>query len=107
VAAYRQRILVAFREVEDSLAAIRFLREQVAARKNAVSSATKSVALAMDRYSSGTVNFLEVIDAETIRLQNAIASIRISTEQLNATVRLIKAMGGGWDEPLAKNEIEP
>ncbi len=107
VAGYRQRILIAFREVEDSLAAIRFLRERVAARQDAVTSATKSVALAMDRYSAGTVNFLEVIDAETTRLQNSVAQIRISTEQLNATVRLIKAMGGGWDEPPAKNENEP
>jgi multidrug efflux system outer membrane protein len=107
VANYRQRILVAFREVEDNLAAIRFLREQVEARSEAVDAATKSVKLATDRYTAGTINFLEVIDAETIRLQNAIAQIRISTDQLNATVRLIKAMGGGWDEPLAKNEIEP
>lgn len=106
VADYRQRILVAFQEVDDNLAAIRFLREQVVAREQAVAAATKSVALALDRYSAGTVNFLEVIDAESVRLQNEVARIRISTGQLNATVRLIKALGGGWEESIAQNEIE-
>lgn len=104
VASYRQHILIAFREVDDSLAAIRFLREQVAAREQAVAAARKSVTLALDQYGAGTVSFLEVIDAESVRLQNDVARIRITTEQLNATVRLIKALGGGWDETVAKNE---
>ena len=106
VAAYRQRILVAFREVEDNLAAIRFLKEQVDARNQAVTAATRAATLALDRYSAGTINFLEVIDAESARLQSEISQIRIATEQLNATVRLIKALGGGWHETVVDDEIE-
>ena len=96
VAEYRQKTLVAFREVDDSLAALRFLKEQSAALEVAVVAARNSSRIAFDRFSAGTVNFLEVVDAESARLQNELARIRILTEQLNATVRLVKALGGGW-----------
>jgi multidrug efflux system outer membrane protein len=66
-----------------------------------VDASRNAVRLAFDRYSAGTVNFLEVIDAEGERLQNELARIRVATEQLTATVRLIKALGGGWEEPSA------
>jgi multidrug efflux system outer membrane protein len=101
VANYRQSILVAFRDVDDSLAAVRFLREQSEALQRAVDASRNAVRLAFDRYSAGTVNFLEVIDAEGERLQNELARIQVATEQLTATVRLIKALGGGWEEPSA------
>ncbi len=99
VATYRQKLLVAFREVDDSLAAIRFLEDHYKAREAAVEAAGNSAQIALDRFTAGTVTFLEVVDASSIRLNNDLARIRVATEHLNATVRLIKALGGGWDEP--------
>lgn len=98
VAIYRQRVLVAFREVDDNLAALRFLSEQAGAREEAARSARNAAQLALERYTAGAVNFLEVVDAESARLQNELARIRLGQEQLLATVRLVKALGGGWSE---------
>jgi multidrug efflux system outer membrane protein len=98
VALYRQRVLVAFRDVDDSLAALRFLKDQGRAREAAALSASNATRLAMERYTAGAINFLEVVDAEGERLLNEVARIRIHNEQFAATVRLIKALGGGWQE---------
>jgi multidrug efflux system outer membrane protein len=98
VAVYRQRVLLAFRDVDDSLAALRFLKEQARAREQGATSAGNAARLALERYTAGAVNFLEVVDAESARLQNELARILIANEQLIATVRLIKSLGGGWQE---------
>jgi multidrug efflux system outer membrane protein len=109
VANYRQSLLVAFREVDDNLAAIRFLKDQYAARDAAVQSAGNAAEIALSRFSAGTVSFLEVVDAASLKLQNEIARIGVAREQLTATVRLIKALGGGWDDPqnLSLHESKP
>ena len=96
LAVYRGRILTAFREVDDSLVAIRFLSEQMTARRQAVAAAQASARISRDRFNAGTVSFLEVIDSESARLDNELARIQVATEQLTATVRLVKALGGGW-----------
>ena len=98
VANYRQRVLLAFRDVDDSLAALRFLKDQAKAREMGAESAGNATRLAVERYKAGAVNFLEVVDAEAARLLNELARIRIANEQLIATVRLVKALGGGWQE---------
>lgn len=104
VAVYRQRVLVAFRDVDDSLAALQFLSDQASARQRAATSATSAAQLALERYTAGAVNFLEVVDAEGARLINEVARIRIANEQLLATVRLVKALGGGWEQTNSNNE---
>jgi multidrug efflux system outer membrane protein len=100
VAIYRQQILQAFREVEDSLAATQFLQEQVTALEEAARAGTRSAEVSYARYTAGAVNFIEVVDSETVRLEATLAAVRGSTEQRLALVRLIKAVGGGWDEQL-------
>ncbi|MEW6307188.1 MAG: efflux transporter outer membrane subunit [Verrucomicrobiota bacterium] len=97
VALYRQKILVAFREVEDSLAALNHLREQLRARTEAAGAASNAASLSFERYKAGAVNFLEIVDAEQARLANEVARVRVANEQRLATVRLIKALGGGWE----------
>jgi multidrug efflux system outer membrane protein len=100
VAQYRQQILEAFREVEDSLAAIRFLESQVSALQEAARAGRRSAQISYARYTSGAINFIEVVDSETVRLQAELAAAQGATEQRLALVRLIKAVGGGWEEPL-------
>jgi outer membrane protein, multidrug efflux system len=97
VALYRQRVLVAFREVEDSLAALQFLQHEASARSAAARAATQAARLSLERYQAGAINFLEVVDSENVRLINELARVRVANEQMLATVRLIKALGGGWE----------
>jgi multidrug efflux system outer membrane protein len=94
---YKQRILVAFKEVEDSLSALQFLSSEAKARIEAATAATSAAKLSLDRYSAGSINFLEVIDSENARLVNERARVRVANEQVLGTVRLIKALGGGWE----------
>jgi multidrug efflux system outer membrane protein len=97
LAEYRQQILVAFREVEDGLAALGFLEKEVGAREVAARSATAAARQAFARYQAGAVNFLDVVDAEQARLTSRLAEERARREQSLETVRLFKALGGGWN----------
>jgi multidrug efflux system outer membrane protein len=99
VAIYRQRVLVAFGEVENSLAGARYLSDQAGARQRAVSNARRAAELAGDRYRSGIVSYLEVVDANREALQAERTSAQIAGQRLINSVQLIKALGGGWTEP--------
>jgi len=96
VATYRQIVLTAFKEVEDSLAGLQFLAGEVNARRQAAEAATQAAKLSFERYRAGAIAFLELIDSENARLQNELARVRAANEQSLATVRLVKALGGGW-----------
>jgi outer membrane protein, multidrug efflux system len=98
VAKYRQQILVAFGEVENSLAGIRHLADQATAQDRAVANARRAADLATDRYRSGIVSYLEVVDANREALQAERASAQLAGQRQIASVQLIKALGGGWTE---------
>jgi len=100
VAAYRQQVLVAFGDVEDSLADIRHLGDQAAAQDRAVTSARRSADLATERYRSGIVSYIEVVDANRDTLTAERAATQLTGQRLVATVQLIKALGGGFDAGL-------
>ncbi len=102
VAVFRQDVLVAFREVQDALAATRLLSEQSAAQVRALSAARRSDELAQKRYDSGFVNLLEVIDAQRTVLNTERASAQLAAQRLITSVALIKSVGGAWtNEPQA------
>lgn len=96
VAVFRQRVLVAFREVQDALTATRLLAEQSAAQERALVSARRAAALAQTRYDAGFVSYLEVIDAQRTSLATERASVQLAALRLNTGVALIRALGGGW-----------
>jgi multidrug efflux system outer membrane protein len=96
VARYRQSILVAFGDVESSLAGIRFLADQAAAQDQAVANSRRAADLAGERYRAGIVSYLEVVDADRAALQSERASAQLAGQRLIASVQLIKALGGGW-----------
>jgi multidrug efflux system outer membrane protein len=98
VARYREQILVAFRDVENSLAGIRHLATESGAQSRAVRNARRAADLATDRYRSGLVSYLEVVDASREALQAERADAQLSGQRLAASVQLIKALGGGWSE---------
>ncbi|PWU21609.1 MAG: hypothetical protein C5B50_01235 [Verrucomicrobia bacterium] len=97
VALYRQQVLVAFEDIENSLAGIRFLAEESAAQQRAVSNSQRAARLAQDRYRSGIVSYLEVVDANREALGAERSDAQLTGQRLNVTVQLIKALGGGWE----------
>lgn len=101
VAVFRQRVLVAFREVQDALTATQLLADQAVAQDRAAAAARRAGELAQKRYDAGFVNYFEVIDAQRTVLAAERASTQLGAQQLVNSVALVKALGGGWDRPAA------
>jgi len=98
VAQYRARLLAAFREVEDGLSSLRVLSDQAEAQARAVVSSRKTADLTTSRYNAGLVSYFEVVDAERTVLLNEREATLIQGQRLVASVFLIKALGGGWED---------
>jgi multidrug efflux system outer membrane protein len=99
VAGYRQEVLVAFAEVEDSLVDVRTLDEQGQATRDAVASASRALAIAQARYRAGATGYLDVLDAQRSLLLVQRLETQIRGARAGSTVALIRALGGGWDRP--------
>jgi multidrug efflux system outer membrane protein len=97
VANYRGTVLKAVRDVEDALADLRFLSQETAALREAVQSARTATDLQRKRFLVGETNYTDVIVADETRLSTERNASQVHGQQLYATVRLIKALGGGWD----------
>jgi len=97
VASYRQTSLTAFQEVEDNLSSLRILEAEAAKQHEATLAAENSQQLAMNRYKGGLVTYLEVITAQSIALSNERAEVDLMQRRMNASVQLVRALGGGWD----------
>ncbi|MNH06488.1 Outer membrane protein OprM precursor [compost metagenome] len=96
VAAYRRQVLVAFKDVEDSLSDIRTLDRELAFQDEAVNAAGRAAALADTRYRNGSTSYFESIDAQRSSLDAQRAQVQVAGERSRAYVRLITALGGGW-----------
>jgi len=100
VADYRQTVLTAFQGVEDNLAALRILSQELKQQSDAVASSQRYLNLARDRYRLGIDSYLNVITAQTTLLGNQRTELNLQVEQINQTVQLIEALGGGWNGSL-------
>lgn len=107
VADYRQRVLVAFGEVQDALTALKFLAGEAAAMDRMQNAAQRVADLARARYDAGIVSYLEVIEAQRTLLDTQLAVARLDGQQQVLVVQLIKALGGGWDRPTAATAAAP
>ena len=97
IASYRQTVLTGFQEVEDNLAALRILNEESKVQDEAVKAAKQSLAVALNQYKAGTINYLTVIVVQAATLNNEITALGILARRMTAATLLIKALGGGWD----------
>lgn len=97
VASYRQTTLTAFQQVEDNLNALHGLEIEAGQQQSATSSAQQSLDLFNTRYEGGVDTYLQVIISQTALLQNERNDIDITRRRLEASVLLIKALGGGWN----------
>jgi len=96
IADYRQTTLNAFQEVEDNLAALRILQREGEQQDEAVESAKNNLRIFNDRYVGGRDSYLQVITAQTTYLGNERNQVDIRRRRMDATVLLVKALGGGW-----------
>ena len=96
-AIYRQSVLIAFREVEDQMAALRILEEEAGIQRRAVDAAQRSLTQATNRYRGGLASYLEVTSAQNAALANERTAVGIVTRRMNASVLLMKGLGGGWE----------
>ena len=94
---YRQTTLSAFQEVEDNLAALRILEEETQQQRQATSSAEDWLQVSTNRYKGGVDNYLQVIIAQTSALSNERNEADILRRRMDATILLVKALGGGWN----------
>jgi NodT family efflux transporter outer membrane factor (OMF) lipoprotein len=97
VANYRETVLIAFQQIEDNLAALRILSQNVEQQDAAVEAAARSLREASVRYKAGLDPYLNVIVAQTILLNNQETAVDYHMQRMVASVQLIKALGGGWD----------
>jgi NodT family efflux transporter outer membrane factor (OMF) lipoprotein len=106
VAFYRQTVLVGFQEVEDHLAALRILEQEIKVQEKAVAAARKAVELTTNQYQAGTLSYLNVNTAQTAALNNEITAVDLLSQRLVAAVLLVKALGGGWSTAQLPNQDE-
>jgi multidrug efflux pump len=96
VAAYRQSVLVAFKEVQDALTATRLLAEESGAVGRTLESSRRASGLAQKRFDAGYVGYIDVIDSHRTELEAERAAARVAGLRYVTAVQLIRALGGGW-----------
>ena len=97
VASYRQTVLTAFQQVDDYLAAVRILSQQLLQQEAAAQSAQQFVDLETARYETGVDPYIDVVTAQNTLLSDQQTLATLHTQAMTASVQLIEALGGGWD----------
>jgi outer membrane protein, multidrug efflux system len=95
---YRQQVLVAFAEVQESLTALKLLAREAEAVANTEAAAERTYRFAVNRYEGGIVSYLEVIESQRTRLAARLEAARVAGLRQTALVQFIKALGGGWEQ---------
>ena len=98
LANYRQTVLSAFQQVEDYLAQVSILSQQIQQQQQAVASDQSALDLEMARYQTGLDPYIDVVTLQTTLLagQQTLANLHI--EQMTGAVQLVGSLGGGWDK---------
>lgn len=96
VATYRQTVLAAFQNVEDQIAALRYLEDESARQERAVAAARDSVRITMSQYKAGIVSYLNVAVVQASALSNERTAVDLMGRRMVASVLLVQAVGGGW-----------
>lgn len=98
LAQYQQAILVAFKEVEDALVAVRTARQQIEAQEAQIAALRSALHLADLRYKGGISSYLEVLTARRLLFEAELSLAATRRLHLVSVVQLYKALGGGWNE---------
>jgi NodT family efflux transporter outer membrane factor (OMF) lipoprotein len=108
VAGYRQTVLQAFQEVQDSLTGLTILDQAFQSQQLAVEASRRSLDISTNRYKGGLVSYLDVVNAQQNVLSNEQELAILQGQKLVTSVLLVKALGGGWDaSSLAAIQVKP
>jgi NodT family efflux transporter outer membrane factor (OMF) lipoprotein len=99
---YRGTVVSAFQQVEDSLASLNHYHDAALEEKAAVDAAQRTLDLSMALYKQGATDYLTVVTSQTALLQTQLESLNLDTVQLRASVDLVRALGGGWEDSAEK-----
>jgi outer membrane protein TolC len=106
VAGYKQTVLTAFQQTEDSLSSSRLLTQQIEQQRETVASAQRNFDIATARYKTGLDPYLNVFTAQSTLLANQQTAITLRVQQMTSSVQLIEALGGGWNVNQLPSEHE-
>ena len=106
VASYRQTVLTAFQQTEDSLASERILAKQLQQQQDVVAAAQRYYNLSVVRYRTGVDTYLNVFTAQNSLLSDQQSQVTLRVQQMTSSVQLIEALGGGWDTTQLPSEKE-
>jgi NodT family efflux transporter outer membrane factor (OMF) lipoprotein len=95
---YRGTVVGAFQQVEDSLANLNHFHDASVDEKAAVDAAQRTLDFSLALYKQGAADYLTVVTSQTALLQNQLEALTLDTLQLTASVNLILALGGGWED---------
>lgn len=106
---YRATVLGAFEDVENGLTQSSQYRLAEQQQAKAVAAALQTQTMTMALYTGGIANYLDALVAQQDALQARLAQVRIQTSHIQASVRLVRALGGGWEATSLprENEINP
>jgi Cu(I)/Ag(I) efflux system outer membrane protein len=106
VAQYEKTLQTAFREVAETLAVRPKLAAELKAQNNYLASQNRVLELAANRYQSGAVSYLEVLEAQRDAYEAEMAALAARRDQILNDVRLYLALGGGSNDPQIALETE-
>lgn len=96
VANYNQAVLDALRDVAEQVNAVRSLAQQAQSQQQAVDTARAAFDIAEQRYRAGIGSYLDVLSAQSTLLQSQQQLAGLQSQQVQTSVRLSKALGGGF-----------
>ena len=95
---YEQKVLTVFKEANDAVVSYRSVRRTAALKVNLRDAARKYVELAQLQYRGGSINYIDVLDAQRRYFDAQIGVSNAVRDEHLALVDLYKALGGGWAE---------
>src|SRR5699024_10504427 len=98
---YRATVRNAFVDVGNALTLLTTASNRLAVRRREVAALRRAVDLAETRYAAGSIGYLAVLDARRSLYQAQLARTAATRDRLVATTTLFKALGGGWQAPVA------
>lgn len=96
LADYRRQVLQSLREVEDQLVSLQGLAREAGVQAQAVQAAVRATTLSETRWRNGRTSQLDLLDARRSELRNRRAALQVQAARYQATVGLVRAIGGGW-----------
>ena len=96
VASYRQTILTALKDVEDTLVTVREGQLQYASQRQVLSNAERTFQLAESQYRAGATDLLTMLNAQQTLFSARDTFLQNTSAQLQNQVALFKALGGGF-----------